>query len=120
MLENMQRAFDVIAARPGINSMQLCEALGVAKSTSANWIKHLCLCGSVERRYGKHIQRGSIADHFVVCGERPGIPPERHSSSYTPPEERIKRNFVKAKDCGMSADALALPREFFVPARVAA
>lgn len=120
MLENMQRAFDVIAERPGINSMELCKALGVAKSTSANWVKHLCLCGSIERCCGKRIQRGSTSDHFVVIGERPGIPPERNSASYTPPEERIKRNFIKAKNCGMTADSLALPREFFGPARVTA
>lgn len=120
MLENMQRTYDVIAQNPGISSMQLCVALGVAKSTAANWVMHCCLTGAIERRGGARRQRGSLPDTYVVAGERPGIPPERKSAGYTPPEERVKRVFTKAKNLGMTADSLALPREFFNPPQAAA
>lgn len=118
-LANIQRTFDVIAARPGINSAQLCEALGVPKTTGMSWAVQLVLQGSVERRRGKRKQRGSDPDTFIVIGDRPGMPRESKLTLHVAPEDRIKRNFVKAKNCGMASDPLALPMEFFAR-RVAA
>lgn len=119
-LDHMQQAWDVINAQPGIDSAQVCKALGVAKSTGANWIAWLVLADLVDRKAGRRIQRGSDPDTFTVCGPRPTVAPEREKPGFVPPESRIKRSFVKAKNCGMTADSLALPREFFGPARVAA
>lgn len=118
-LANIQRTVDAIAARPGINSAQLCEALGVPKTTGMGWAIQLVVQNLVERRRGKRKQRGSEPDTFIVIGDRPGMPQESKLTLHVAPEERIKRKFVKAKDCGMESDPLALPMEFFAR-RVAA
>lgn len=117
-LEHMQKTWDIINAKSGIDSVQICAALGVAKSTGANWIAWLCIAGCVERRNGRRILRGSEADTFTVIGPRPTVAPEREKPSFVPPESRERRVFTKAKNLGMSRDSLALPAEFFNPPSV--
>jgi hypothetical protein len=111
-LDCMQRVYDCIAANPGIQSAEIYRRLGVVKSTAQKWLRWLCEDCLIQRTPGIRRQHGSLPDTFVAIGPRPEVLPDKKEGKKIP-GERVRRYFVKAKNCGMAPDPLALPREFF-------
>lgn len=113
-LKNIQDIYDYVERNTSRNSLQIAQHMGVAKTTSGHWVRLLCDLGHLVRISGTKSNQGAKPDSFVVGGAgRPTEVPPRKNSTYRPPELDVKRKIIKAKQIGMQADALALPREFF-------
>ena len=108
----MQRVYDIVAEHPGCNTTFICEMLFKPRPTILKWIRWVCEDGFIERNPGPRKQHGSHPDTFIVLGPRPHQLPEKKCHKQVA-AETLKRILVKARDCGMHADPLALPREFF-------
>ena len=109
----MQHVYDIVSDHPGCNTVFICDMLFKPKTTVLKWIRWVCEDGFIQRNPGPRKQHGSHPDTFIAIGPRPHQLPEKNSDRKAGAETQLKRILVKARNCGMRADPLALPREFF-------
>ena len=108
----MQHVYDIVSDHPGCNTVFICDMLFKPKTTVLKWIRWVCEDGFIQRNPGPRKQHGSHPDTLIAIGPRPHQLPEKKCHKQVA-AETLKRILVKARDCGMRADPLALPREFF-------